>query len=400
MKLIDGSKFCFTFVVSVFMGFTCFSPVLADFSFQGLGDLPGGIYSSRAHAVSADGSVVVGYSLSSSGYEAFRWTSGTGIVGLGDLEGGWFHSMANGISADGSVIVGGGVSDSGDSEAFRWTAATGMQGLGDLPEGAGHSGATAASADGSVVVGFGHSGLSFEAFRWVDLNSNGIVDPAEKLDLHPEFGLGFLPDGGFNTKAYHVSADGSIVVGESIDAHEAFHWTAATGMVGLGDLPGGTFASRATAVSDDGSVVVGSSTSDFGPNEGFRWVDLNNNGQLDPDEKLDFHPEFGLDLGEVTALSGDGSVLGGGFGTGNIWDQTNGVRNLWDVLDQGGLDMTGWTLGYVSSISADGMTFVGWGTNPDGYEEAWVATVPTPGAVLLCGMGLGLTGWLCRRKTH
>ncbi len=36
---------------------------------------------------------------------------------------------------------------------------------------------------------------------------------------------------------------------------EAFHWTQAGGMVGLGDLPGGTFGSRAFFVSADGSVV-------------------------------------------------------------------------------------------------------------------------------------------------
>ncbi|MCH7603269.1 MAG: hypothetical protein IIB54_10920, partial [Planctomycetes bacterium] len=57
-------------------------------SFQGLGDLPGGSISSGAWGVSADGSVVVGVSSSTSGQEAFRWTSGGGMVGLGDLAGG------------------------------------------------------------------------------------------------------------------------------------------------------------------------------------------------------------------------------------------------------------------------------------------------------------------------
>ena len=36
-----------------------------------------------------------------------------------------------------------------------------------------------------------------------------------------------------------ISADGSVVVGQSRD--QAFRWTQATGMVGLGDLPGGIF---------------------------------------------------------------------------------------------------------------------------------------------------------------
>jgi probable HAF family extracellular repeat protein len=63
-------------------------------TFQGLGDLAGGSFSSFAIGVSADGSVVVGQGLSASGSEAFRWTSGTGMVGLGDLPGGLFFSSA------------------------------------------------------------------------------------------------------------------------------------------------------------------------------------------------------------------------------------------------------------------------------------------------------------------
>ncbi len=59
-------------------------------SFQGLGDLPGGRFSSYASGVSADGSVVVGSSESTAMFtvEAFRWTQSTGMVGLGDLPGG------------------------------------------------------------------------------------------------------------------------------------------------------------------------------------------------------------------------------------------------------------------------------------------------------------------------
>jgi len=56
----------------------------------GLGDLPGGSFSSYADGVSANGSVVVGYGNSANGNEAFRWTQGTGMVGLGDLSGGIF----------------------------------------------------------------------------------------------------------------------------------------------------------------------------------------------------------------------------------------------------------------------------------------------------------------------
>jgi hypothetical protein len=30
---------------------------------------------------------------------------------------------------------------------------------------------------------------------------------------------------------------------------------------------------------------------------------------------------------------------------------------------------------------------VGFGTNPDGYTEAWIATVPEPASLLILGLG-------------
>src|SRR5438876_4812270 len=86
-------------------------------SFTGLGHLPGDFYGvcaygasrcSFATAVSADGKVAVGLSTSAAGEQAFRWESGV-MTGLGDLPGGDFSSAAYGVSADGSVVVGRGV---------------------------------------------------------------------------------------------------------------------------------------------------------------------------------------------------------------------------------------------------------------------------------------------------
>ena len=56
---------------------------------------------SEALAVSADGSVVVGYA-----GLAFRWTAGTGMVALPRLEAADREVEATGVSADGSVVVG------------------------------------------------------------------------------------------------------------------------------------------------------------------------------------------------------------------------------------------------------------------------------------------------------
>ena len=51
------------------------------------------------------------------------------------------------------------------------------------------------------------------------------------------------------------------------------------------------------------------------------------------------------------------------------------------------LDLTGWTLNEALGISDNGSTIIGYGTNPDGYTEAWVATVPEPSTLLLLGFG-------------
>ena len=75
----------------------------------------GGNYS-IAYGVSADGSVVVGYSNTGSATHAFRWTSAGGMVDIGTLGGA--NSVANGVSADGSVVVGYSDTAVGDTHAF------------------------------------------------------------------------------------------------------------------------------------------------------------------------------------------------------------------------------------------------------------------------------------------
>jgi probable HAF family extracellular repeat protein/parallel beta-helix repeat protein len=345
----------------LFFGFVSTS-FAATASFQGLGDLPGGDFSSIARGVSADGSVVVGQSSSlSSGpvyLEAFRWTLTGGMQGLGDLSGGSFKSGASAVSDDGSVVVGRGNSDSGwkvvrwengiitsldfggyahdvsangavvvgytrtpsvDSEAFRWTEAGGMQVLGML-DGFSNSSALAVSSDGLVVVGASSGVGLLEAFRWT--LTGGMQ------------GLGDLPGGSeCRSIARGVSADGSIVVGQGRSelGTEAFRWTLTGGMQGLGDLPGDDFYSNALAVSSDGLVVVGESRSEPYTDEAF------------------------------------------------IWDATNGIRNLRDLLvNDYGLDLTGWTLAAATGISDDGLTIVGYGWNSTGDLEAWIAKLPEP----------------------
>jgi probable HAF family extracellular repeat protein len=378
------SKSTFTMSAVTFLMFIFPAAVFAA-SFQGLGDLGGS--SSRTYGISADGSVVVGESYSPSGKESFRWTSAGGMTGLGDLPGGDFYSTARGVSADGSVVVGFGTSASG-YEAFRWTAADGLTPLGDLPGGSFDSRAWAISADGSTIVGGSSSSSGLETFRWT--SATGMT------------ALGYLPGGDLWGEAYAVSADGSVVFGESGSSPgpwEAFRWTSTDGMTGMGDLPGGIVSSRAHDVSADGSVVIGSGYSDSG-HEACRWSSADGLTGLGDFPGGDF-------WSEAYGVSADGSVIVG-FGTSDVislpelegeafyWTPEGGMQNLKDMLTDCGLDLTGWTLKVARDVSADGSTIVGYGTNPQGQREAWIATVPEPASGVIFALGSLFIG--LRRK--
>ncbi len=130
----------------------------------GLGDLPGGVFASSARAISNDGQVVVGFSNSAVGNEAFRWTQAGGMIGLGHLPGS-DQSFAYATSADGSIVGGASRTVIFDGDAFIWTAADGMRnlqsvltteyGLGPSLVGWRLAQVWDISDDGQVIVGYG-----------------------------------------------------------------------------------------------------------------------------------------------------------------------------------------------------------------------------------------------------
>ena len=219
---------------------------------------------SYASGISADGSIVTGYS----GNYAFRWTADTGLQPLFQ---GVSSSAATAISHDGSTIVGNVVANSGSpQEAFRWTAANGYEQLGFLPSvsASRYSYANAVSRDGSTIAGISEAGGHARAVQW---NAARVIED-----------LGVLP-GDLKSGAYAVSDDGSTVVGSSSTEgpgyHEAaFLWNASAGMRSLQDilvnacgldLQGWTLL-NAEGISADGLTIVGNGLNPAGQSEA--WI--------------------------------------------------------------------------------------------------------------------------------
>jgi probable HAF family extracellular repeat protein len=215
--------------------------------FVNLGILPGGDADSRSGAsgVSADGSVVVGYS----GGEAFRWTLGSGMVQLALPSGRPSNSSANAIAvSDDGAIIAGHLNLSSSPNVLRWTATGEVEWI----EPSRNVWVTEMSADGEVIVGWGEG----EAFRWTRLA--GIVS------------LG-RPNGCAFTEANAVSGDGRIVAVECSDGMgvwQQYLWDVDSGFRRTGDVLesiGAHVADAgyvgASALSFDGSTMLGYSSS-------------------------------------------------------------------------------------------------------------------------------------------
>ena len=61
------------------------------------------------------------------------------------------------------------------------------------------------------------------------------------------------------------------------------------------------------------------------------------------------------------------------------------MQSLKTVLEDNGVDMTGWSPTEARGISDDGLTIVGYGTH-NGNTEAFVAVIPEPNVIALVGI--------------
>lgn len=337
-------------------------------------------------------------------------------------------SYAYGLSSDGTFIVGGSVKTTKKvplvMQACRWTFPHGGKvsapmPLPDAPEYIGFGTlAVAVSDDGERIVGsqglvleyfYGLQYTGWQGMYWWDISSerpdvNWLNDVMEFTDIaadgsaacgttrFPFFepipgdpirwagpgskiqNLGTL---GGNGQAHAISADGSIVVGESIGpaAVNTFVWTEETGMLQLPNTPADTF-HTGLGMNPDGRFVVGGVVADAS-----FWSETG--GIVNIGRAAESTWAFALDVSE------DGSrVVGHSVTDGDtrvmeafLWDSKHGMRSIADILAiDYGVDTDGWRFHSATAISNDGSTIVGYGESPSRRIEAWVVRLGDAGA--------------------
>ncbi|MCB9852293.1 MAG: PEP-CTERM sorting domain-containing protein [Phycisphaerales bacterium] len=330
-------------------------------SLRGLGDLPGGNFESYAIDISADGTVVVGTGTTANGRRAFRWTAAGGMEELSGAPVGATQSFANAVSANGEVIVGIVLVD-GVNYGFRWTQADGMVLYGsDYQIGIFRSDAIGVSHDGTTVVGEIATATFSKAVRW-DVNGNAtmIEDPPCA-----------------SSAAICTSADGRIVAGTcSIGIAHAFRWSQATGLDPFGLLVNPTRDSYGFGMSSTGTTVVGEIDSN-GDTRAFRWNAETGLVLLGDPMEVNPGPAWAYDVtADGTKIVGvDYGLLPGSAVA--LWGPDGNVRSLYEILTVDyGQNLTGWRLIQGLAISDNGAAIVGYGLDPAGYTEAWIARFP------------------------
>lgn len=265
-------------------------------------------------------------------------------------------------------------------------------------------------------------------------NSSGMLSAGDRVYNGGSNGFTTIGDlGGGFTRGAAINESGTIVGSSAqagaTEADRAFRWTEAGGIEDLGTLPGFDRFSGARGINDLGDIV-GIST---GFNPGTRAVlwpttggvvdlgpggalDINNNGAIIgtlqagaggwylENGQQTFLPNLsGLldgftgpralnDHGQVVGASTDVTVNFQLFDAGFIWDETNGLQDLNDLIPED----SGWFLGTAYDINNAGQ-IVGSGFY-EGRTVGYLLTpVPEPSALLLILTAAGTIILLRRR---
>ena len=313
----------------------------ADWSIKGLGTLGG--YSSTANGINDSGQVV-GYSTNESDpyYHAFiTGPNGIGMTDLGTLGGS--YSRAYGINDSGQVVGFSFTSSTSNHAFITGPNGIGMTDLGTLERG--QSSATGINSSGQVV-GFSNS-IDRDHFHAFITGPNGIG----MTDL------GTL--GGEESRAFGINDSGQVVGYSSADFFKQAFITGPNGigMINLGTL-GGDF-SEAHGINNAGEVVGVAATA---------------TGESHP---------FLFSHGGITDLSLLAPVVAAGWTDIDVSSINNNGQMVGDGIHNGHYEA--FLLSYTPDTVFD-------------PKPIYIPPVPEPETYLMLLAGLGLIGFIARRR--
>lgn len=279
-------------------------------------------------------------------------------LAIPDFGGGISDMVANDVSADGTILVGTGNTKTGPVAFLANTTVLDAEGI-PIPlqltitdlyyteQTLQTSSAQAVSADGTIIAGFGGTSRGNKAFvtRVLDATTDPITLESYVLPAI---------DGGQWSEAYAMTPDGLYIAGRSDSAKgpQACIWfvdpaTSEWVVKGLGGLSKKKYDSVATGIvqrpgaADGELMVVGYSKSILYPSEAFVW---SGNPVLE-DDLVGYL--YDLEYILIKTGAGEASLMGSSW----ILNQATGV-----------------------ALNLDGTArIVGWGVNPEGGIEAWLA---------------------------
>jgi len=203
------------------------------------------------YGVNADGSVAVGLAWTCKDAEAFAWTATTGNISLGHPSGN-HSSRASAISADATTVVGFWEDPTGPRRPVRWVGGKHNLFLGSKVLGE----ATAVSSDGTNIVGQEYN-ASGNGVAFLFSDKSGLLS------------LGTIRHSRTEQSFANGISDNGLVVGWSGDPFghgiDAFLWSPTGGTVKLAKalrqmgakIPAGMTLYTAVSISADGSTITG-----------------------------------------------------------------------------------------------------------------------------------------------
>jgi probable HAF family extracellular repeat protein len=324
--------------------------------------------SSVGLAISPDGSVVAGESTNSSGLtEAFRWIAGT-MSGLG------FPSCPSTCS---SYI--GGVNQQGiisgylgpppygppavDFQPYTWSNGSGTP-LGLLP-GIAEAVVSGIAAQSNVIAGSGNT-IPFNLFNTAIVWRDGVPFALSNL-------TGVYP----SSFAQGVSGDGRIIVGASVfdpnnQALQAVMWRENI-IAPLPFLKPGDNDGFALAANADGSIILGTSGVRGEPDEA---------SVLWEDGSPSSIGSTGIGFSTIDATGQVTAGMSIAQQAAYRWTSADGIQSIRSLLNKAGVDTASWREFEAAYVNGNGRVFAGYGTDPNGALQAFIARLPLPASLV------------------